>query len=355
MEAMAGWGDPQEVLRGFNAAAEHLSSDRITEVQRDRLLRARAEALLALVVLGDIQTDLNPIQAEALFVIVAAEVSGMQGAEPDPATITEQVLAGLAAGGVSEVDQTFARVILDTALQAAEDESWYTASLQESMWGEHARLLALARVMRRFSSWSRRGTGSGGDVLMRDCGFLCDASDVPPTIDERAAAAGYGCPDDLDPMSSPQQAEAWAMPQPGAPAWELLMRCGPASLLLPATPGSPSLVTEANFLDAIMLTRLAGLIARIEVDASEPDALVAAAPQWFAWVNQQLDALAVPSVITANALTLDVRLDLGPPGTATAPANALCPHRWSLRVGQASPGRPRHRERRASARVGRRR
>lgn len=310
IEAMRRWDDPQAVTDGFQQAWALLQNDRLAPVQRTLLIRTRAEALLAMAVLADIQIDLDPITAEAMYVLLASEVAGEAGVEPDPDAIMLEIVTGLRQGEVAEPDVLFARTLLQTALHVGDGESWYSEGLLASNWAPEARLLALARVMRRFGVWSRRGTGSGGDVMIRDCGFLCDAADVPPTVEERAAAAGYGCADREPTDQDLAAATAFAMPQPGQQPWELLLQCGPEDALLPAAPGSPVMLSPANWLDALLLQRVTALRSAVASDLQQARPITRAAAAWLQWVDGRFESLAVPIQMTPNVLTAELRLDL---------------------------------------------
>jgi hypothetical protein len=320
IEAMRRWSEPEVVTGGFQQAWELMQNERLASVQRTLLIRTRAESLLAMAVLADIQIDLDPITAEAMYVLLASEVAGEAGAEPEPDAIILEIITGLRQGDVPEEDVLFGRTLLEAALHVGDGESWYSEGLLASAWASEARLLALARVMRRFGVWSRRGTGSGGDVMIRDCGFLCDAADVPPTVDERAGAAGYGCGEREPTEQDLAAATAFALPQPGFEPWELLVRCGPDDILLPPSPGSPVMLSAANWLDALLLQRVTALRTAVADDLAQARPITQAAAAWLTWVDSRFQTLAVPVQLTSNALTADIRLDLPTSVESEAPA-----------------------------------
>ena len=75
IEAMRRWSEPEVVTGGFQQAWELMQNERLASVQRTLLIRTRAESLLAMAVLADIQIDLDPITAEAMYVLLASEVA----------------------------------------------------------------------------------------------------------------------------------------------------------------------------------------------------------------------------------------------------------------------------------------
>ncbi len=274
------------------------------------LHRLRADALLDMAVLADVLVDTDPIGAESLYLTVARHALRADDVSPDDNAVVQAILLAMRDGGRPETDVLFARELLQAAFRADEDERWYGDEIRNSSLGPHARLMALARAMRRFGAWARRGTGGGGDALVRDCGFLCDATDAPPTVLERAAAAGYRCRVDDDAQSYDDAIDDFAVAAPGWDAWELLRTCGPLHVRLPATPGSPLLLSEANWLDALLLRNLAALRSAVQADGALQHRVTVSAAPFLSSVVARTEHLAIPQTLTANVFERDLRLDL---------------------------------------------
>lgn len=294
----------------FGELDDALSSSGVSDSQRTQLMAIRGEALLDMAVLADVLVDANPISAEGLYVTVARQALRVDDASPDDSAVIAAIISDLRAGDWDERDVLFARSLMDAAFSSDDDESWYGSEVRGSRVGPHARLMALSRAMRRFGAWARRGTGSGGDAMVRDCGFLCDASQAPQGILERAEAAGYRCEDaDGEPVFD-ESVEEYAMAQPGWAPWELLRRCGPTHALLPRTPGSPLLLSEANWLDAVLMTNLLALQQSVELDRAAFARVTVSADVFLSSVAERMAHLAIPQELTANVFFGDLRLDL---------------------------------------------
>ena len=302
--------DLDAIGTAFGELDDALSSGGVSESQRTQLMALRGEALLDMAVLADVLVDANPISAEGLYLTVARQALRVDDASPDDASVIAAIVSDLRAGDWDERDVLFARSLMDAAFSSDDDESWYGSEVRSSRMGPHARLMALSRAMRRFGAWARRGTGSGGDAMVRDCGFLCDASQAPPGILERAEAAGYRCDEfEGDPVFD-GSVEEYALPQPGWAPWELLRRCGPVHALLPRTPASPLLLSEANWLDAVLMTNLMSLQQAVELDRAAFVRVTVSADLFLSSVAERMANLAIPQELTANVFFGDLRLDL---------------------------------------------
>jgi hypothetical protein len=278
--------------------------------QRPRWEQVRSEALLSMVVVADVMSDVDPLLSDALFDLVASEAAVADGSALELQRVLSAIVGGLRQGGWDEADVIFARTLLEAALSQQEDERWYGTAIRTSRVAPEARLMALSRAMRRFAQWARRGTGSGGEAMILDCGFLCGMIDAPPTVEARASLAGYRCP---DADGEPRWDEAlgdWCHPAPGWDPWEMLRRCGPEHALLPAQPGSPLLLSEANWLDALLLTGLAALHQDVQGDRAAGARVTLGAAAFLRSVDQRLGRAAIPQTLTANALSMEPRLDL---------------------------------------------
>jgi hypothetical protein len=302
--------DMESIGSAFGAVDDALSSGHVSETQRTQLMAIRGEALLDMAVLADVLVDANPISAEGLYLTVARQALRVDDASPDDTAVIAAIVSDLRAGDWDERDVLFARSLLDAAFSPDDDESWYGSEVRRSRIGAHARLMALSRAMRRFGAWARRGTGSGGDALARDCGFLCDASQAPQGIVERAEAAGYRCADSEGEPIFDESLTDYAQPQPGWAPWELLRRCGPVHAILPRAPQSPLLLSEANWLDAVLMTNLLALQQAVEVDRAAFERVTVSADLFLASVAERMANLAIPQELTANVFFGDLRLDL---------------------------------------------
>lgn len=293
--------DPVVVARGLTPSATPTAAWR----------GARAELLLDAWVHASLLDAVDPAAAAPWWAVIADAVASQPQASDLDARVAAAIRDDLAASGATpdRVGRAAALVAVDPAL--AEPEAvWLQWAASDPWIAPRARGLALARAAAWLPAWASRGTGGGGPMA-RECSFLCGVDDAElADAQSLANAAGYRCPEaDGEPSFDPVL-DGVVPRTPGWPAWELLRRCGPDWHGFPVQLGAPLLLSEANWLDAVVLRNLADLVSQVRADATGGARSVASLAQHLDALATRLASTSVPLAVTANVFLHDVRLDL---------------------------------------------
>jgi hypothetical protein len=299
-------------MQTLSTRLETASSDRRAELALERGLLAFDASIL-----HDVLSATDPIGADAWLDALRSAWPGE--AMEDPWVRAARIAQDLETGRTPPLRIARVRAAVAPTPDLEQPELlWLSWAEEDPTIAPHLRLRALRSAMRHAGTWARGGTGYGGGAMVRECSFLCGPGAVAEDVGEQAMQSGYGCP----PVDAPaeegergawahaDEAERWALAQPGTDGWDRLAACGPSRYLLPATPEVPTLVGPENFLDATVLLALADLIASVKDDLDRGEPVSVAAGRLVSEAIARRETTAVPAVLTANLFDSTVTLDL---------------------------------------------
>ncbi len=314
--AVAAWRASLEHVGGDEhtaAALEELSAEiEVAEGGRREELRAvRGEALFDLAVYAWAVEVHDPFGADAAFDILA-DVTGVSPlSDRFELSVALAIEEDLRLGGVEAARAERARALLAPPDDLAQPEALFLRWAESDPWiAPRARLMALRAAASRFGTWSRRGTGGGGDALVRECGFLCGLDDAPVDVSSIAVQAGYAC--HRDTPSDPDDAWIGALyeARPDWQPYDLLWRCGREGWGLPILDDALPLLSAPNYLDAVALRAFNDLVDAAVADLESGARASVASADFVRDVATRVRSAAVPLSITANLITGDATLQV---------------------------------------------
>jgi len=295
-----------------NEVLEELSLeiDESAGKRAQRLRGVRGEALLDLAIVGLAIEGIDPLRADQYFQTMV----NIYRLDPhDPSVdfqLARSVAEDLYAAGFepARVERAVAMIASDPDVR--NPEALWLSWAEEDPWiAARARLMALRNAMRHYATWARRGTGGGGDVLIRECTFLCTTEPIRADVQTLAREAGYFCDHDAD-VHTDDELASLVVADPGWEPYELMRRCGVDYHGLPVSPQSRILLHESNFLDAVVMDALTTLIERVEDDHADGARSTLAAADVVIDARARLAQTAIPQVITSNLYTRDIEMEL---------------------------------------------
>lgn len=311
--------------RDTAAALEQLSADiGAAEGKRREALRGlRGEALLDLAVYAWSVEAYDPFGADAAFDILA-DITGVSPiSDRFELAVALAIEEDLRLGGIEPYRAERARAMLAPPDDLAQPEALFLRWADEDPWiAPRARLMALRSAASRFGTWARRGTGGGGDALVRECGFLCGIDDRPADLDTLAVDAGYAChrgtplnPDD-DWIGGLFDARSDWVP------YDMLWRCGRDGWGVPIYDDALPLLSAPNYLDAVALRRFNELADAAVADLESGARASLAAADFVRDVATRVRTAGVPLSLTGNLLTGEATLQIPRAFERRDPTNA---------------------------------
>lgn len=313
---VSGWRDRLEHVSGDDETAtalEQLSDEiELAEGRRREDLRAiRGEALFDLAVYAWAVEAHDPFGADAAFDILA-DITGVSPlSDRFELSVALAIEEDLRLGGVDAARAERARALLAPPSDLAQPEALFLRWAEADPWiAPRARLMALRAAASRFGTWSRRGTGGGGDALVRECGFLCGLDDAPADVASIAIAAGYAC--HRDTPADPDDAWIGALyeDRPDWQPYDLLWRCGRDGWGVPILDEALPLLSAPNYLDAIALRAFNDLVDAAVTDLESGARVSVASADFVRDVATRVRSAAVPLSVTANLVTGDANLQI---------------------------------------------